>query len=361
METLSYRGLDLVSLWEAASDLLSRTVPHYLSPCWYTLDAPSLLITSHFSPDIPEIPAEWLTQEYFEDDVNRLAQVAASPTGISTLHEATGGKPETSKRWHQNMAYGGDQELIAALVGKDGRAWGAVGLYREPGQPHFDPDELETVRSLARHAAEGARRALTLGEAGDPETADAPAVLVLDKDWDIESATPTASSWVDDLPGGAWDKTRLPTSVMAVATRASADNGRREKPEVLVRTRSGVWAAVSGFPLLGGPPSVAILMERAAPHRLTPLLMAIYGLTRREQEVTLLVLEGNSTSSIARKLHLSGYTVQEHLKRVFTKMGVRSRRELTGKIFFDCYEPRVRDNEQRAAEGAHLRGGPRFG
>jgi hypothetical protein len=52
------------------------------------------------------------------------------------------------------------------------------------------------------------------------------------------------------------------------------------------------------------------------------------------------------------------HTVQGHLRNIFTKTGVRARRDLVTKIFFAHYEPRLRDNEQRTAANKQLRGGP---
>jgi hypothetical protein len=145
---LAGRGLDLVSFWGEATEVLDSTVPHYWAPCWFTLDPASLLVTSHFDEGIPELPPGWLIAEYYDDDVNKLAGVARSRRGISTLHEATGGDPASSPRWHANMALGGDQELIAALRTPAGQVWGALGLYREPGQPLFDDADLAFVRAV---------------------------------------------------------------------------------------------------------------------------------------------------------------------------------------------------------------------
>jgi DNA-binding CsgD family transcriptional regulator len=126
-----------------------------------------------------------------------------------------------------------------------------------------------------------------------------------------------------------------------------------------VLSRSGRWILLHGAALVAGTARRgAVIVEPAHPARLAPLLMAAYGLTRREQEITQLVLRGASTAEIAAALEVTPYTVQQHLKGIFDKVGVRSRRELVSRVFFTHYEPRIRDNERRAARGRPVRGAP---
>jgi len=172
---LAGRGLDLKAFWDGSAEVVSSVVPHFSAPCWFSLDPASLLVTSHYDHgQIPDFPAEWLAREYYEDDVHNIASVARSERGISTLHEAAGGDPSRSPRWQINMQYGGDQELLVALRTRTGEVWGLLGLYREPGRPRFDADELEFLCALAPHLAQGARRGLLVGEASDPRGTRSP-------------------------------------------------------------------------------------------------------------------------------------------------------------------------------------------
>ena len=262
------------------------------------------------------------------------------------------------------MQYGGDQELLVALRTRAGEAWGMLGLYREPGERRFDRDELDLLRAMAPQLAEGARRGLLVGEASDPEGPDAPGLVVLDEDWGVESLTPGVERWLAELPDGEWETRRkLPPSLLAVAGRALRTVDRTDAPgEVAVArvlSRAGRWIVLHGAALVAGRARrVAVIVEPAHPARITPLLMAAYGLTAREQEITRLVLCGDSTADIAERLVVSPHTIQQHLKSIFEKTGVRSRRELVGKVFFGHYEPRLRDNERRVIAGEPVRGGP---
>jgi DNA-binding CsgD family transcriptional regulator len=75
------------------------------------------------------------------------------------------------------------------------------------------------------------------------------------------------------------------------------------------------------------------MLAPARASQIAPLLLDAYGLTPREAEMAQLILRGVATDRIAAALSISPLTAQQHLKAVFDKTGVASRRELIARVF----------------------------
>lgn len=75
-----------------------------------------------------------------------------------------------------------------------------------------------------------------------------------------------------------------------------------------------------------------LIVERASRQDIVRTALASYALTPRETEVATLVLRGYSNRRVADNLVLTEYTVEDHLKRIFAKVGVRTRTALASKI-----------------------------
>ena len=111
-----------------------------------------------------------------------------------------------------------------------------------------------------------------------------------------------------------------------------------------VRTAAGRWLLMRGSTLGDDDDAqTAVIIEPARPHELAPLIADAYGLTERERAVTQLVAQGLPTNAIADRLYLSPWTVQDHLKAIFEKVGVGTRGELVARLFFEHYAPRLSD------------------
>ncbi len=369
VERLAREGLDVDTFLSSAGAELAQAVmfdPDALpNPTWATLDPASLLATSLIEGDqrgwqCEMSLQEWAEYEYAAGTVgNRISDVVHHPRGVQTATELVHAHPDRADEYRELLAsIGAKHEVLVALQAADGTNWGAFYLTREPGRPDFCAEELEFLRLVAPRLAEGVRRGLVLGDASEPEGPDAPAIVVLGPDLDPESFTPGAEQWLADLP--APKVGTMPPAVLAVAqTVLNQPSERRRTVSTRVRSEVRGWVMVHGQMLAGSDdPRVAITIQPIGPDRITSLLMAAFGLTEREEEVTRHVLQGSSTAEIAEALTISPYTVQDHLKNVFEKTSVRSRRELTGRVFTRHYEPRVEDNVERAELHKPIRGGP---
>jgi DNA-binding NarL/FixJ family response regulator len=338
--------------------VLERAVPFDGVGLW-TVDPATLLPTGLLvrrGLDLDLLP-RFIEIELGEPDFLKFRTLARQGRAAASLSDATRGDLDQSVRHCELIRPQGFDDELRVVFSDCAGAWGAVCLLREPGRPLFEDSEVGFLASLAPLVADGLRRAAILGEVATAEQRGT-GVVVLAPDNSIETATVGADRWLADLGGGDTPGADLPVAVLAVAAgarRIASDHqtdpdGRDPRSDAFararVRTAQGNCVTVRGSVLGDGPDSsVAVLLEQARAPELAPLIADAYGLTDRERRVTELVAQGLSTTDIGQRLHLSCYTVQDHLKSIFDKTGAGSRGELVARLFFDHYVPRLQTTE----------------
>lgn len=325
------RALELAAAGSGDARSLHELLPEHLQrvfgcgPVFLAAVDPTTLHFTHQSRrDIPEAAAEeFLAHELGGDDVVRFRDLAGAAQPVDTLFHATHGDPRSSARWRDVIEpLGWGDELRVAL--KDGKStWGFLCLHRSADDRDFDPAEVEAMRRLAPSLGAALRRTALGGPMdGADALAPEPGVVVLDDDFVVRSMTGAAERWLE-LLGGRGDG--VPILVMSVSAEAA-----KSRLPAVVHTigPDGRWVSVQASPLIGAPGGVAVLLQTAHPREALPALAAATRLTGRETEVAAAVLRGLSGRAIARRLALSENTVQDHLKSIYAKTGVRGRGEL---------------------------------
>jgi DNA-binding CsgD family transcriptional regulator len=111
----------------------------------------------------------------------------------------------------------------------------------------------------------------------------------------------------------------------ALARARDGANGSR----ALERAVDGRWVMIEAAALEGrGRGEIAITLRDATPGETFDRLCRIYAISRRERQVVAALAAGLDTRAAAERLSISRHTLQDHLKSVFAKLGVNSRREL---------------------------------
>jgi DNA-binding CsgD family transcriptional regulator len=346
-------GLDGPELLGEVIERLRRVVP-FEAYCASTVDPASGLVTHSLAEQMggAEEATIFFDRLYFEHDMDLFRRMAESRRPVVLLSETTGGRLEHSPRYLELLRPLGLAHEMRGAFSSGGYMWGSMDLIRESGSPDFKPREANLLRRIAPHLGNGLKMAALRARAPvEQGEADAPGVLTLDHRGQVVQHTPAAERWLrelEDLGPGWREWVELPPAVRMVvlALRRTlspeCDRDVESEPRLRVRTYSGRWLTLYGSLTEATPErsaEIIVVIEPTKPEEILPFSMAAYGLSPREEEVVKLVVRGLSTARISQMLFISEYTVQNHLRSVFEKVGVRSRGELVKSLFFDNLYP----------------------
>lgn len=331
LDSLSRSSVDCDSLRLETIQYLRRTIG-FDRWCWPLADPESLVTSSglaehNFGPSVPRS----LQLEYSADAFAAKHLLARRARSVASIQAETRGDAARSPRWDEVLRPAGIGD-VAVLACRDTQGcWGWIELYRDSADRDFDNGELELLESIGPAIGSALRRhAMPRRDDAVASTAGPPGTLVLDRDLRLVSWTPSARAWIDALPSAEmfarWGM--LPSVVYPTAVLARSEDVT-EAARALVQAADGRWVTIEAAALEGEREGeVAVHLRSATPGETFELLCRVYALSPREREIVSLLVVGLDTRAIAKRLFISPHTVQDHLKSVFAKVGIHSRREL---------------------------------
>ena len=325
---LAAAGLGVGELHAEAIRLVGRAVGADLT-CWAGIDPETLVISTMVSGEnrvAREYEPRLAAAEYSPDEPHRFADLARRRQPVAKLSDLPARERERSSRLNDVWRPLGQDQELRVLFLADGACWGAAGMTRSGRD--FTTREIEFLTAVAPAVA-GATRSAVRSEVRGWTPGGRPAVAVVGPTGELRSATAAARQWQERIDEIAPGRFALMMQVMATGSRAAGPAGFR----VRLRDARGQWAVLHGSPLVGSDEDqVAVAIEPATGEQLLGLLFAAYGLSSRERDVCREVIAGHPTAEISAQLFISAHTVQDHLKSVFAKVGVRSRGELVARL-----------------------------
>jgi DNA-binding NarL/FixJ family response regulator len=287
-------------------------------------------------PCLPELPR--LIRLKYLTAVNRWTTLA---DGFASLSAATGAELSRSLVWQELLQQYDVVDVASAVFRDRFGCWAFLDLWRTAAHRPFTQSELARLSSVIPVVTEGLRHAQAATFAlprGRNRPLEGPVVLLLSPALDVLAETAPAIDYLRALLPPTHDHPPIPASAYNVAAQLLAHEvGVDTSPAVArVHAGGGRWLALRAARLdqAGSlvEPNIAVTIEDASGGDRAALFARAHALSVRETELLTHLDAGRDTHDIAEQMHLSEHTIQDHLKMIFTKTGIRTRRSLLSHV-----------------------------
>jgi DNA-binding CsgD family transcriptional regulator len=333
-------GLDSISLRRQVSQLVAPRLA-FDAYAFATCDPDTGLMTHSVTEGVPHELAKMYAEVLYPEQCARLNMdlPRAGRCVVSMIEHSTGFGAEL--RSHRLR-----DEVHVSIAG-GARLWGTWCMMRDRAPRARSADYRGVLRRMVPHLARGLQSAALVERgmaASRQDTGDAPGVVILDARLRPLLRTPLAARWLADLADvGLRMPDDLPLAVVGLVARLR--QSRIDVARTIQLRARGISGRLYSIraslaePDAGGECATTLVIQPAVPREVAAVLTNLYDLSAREREVAAGVARGESTKEIAASLGVSSYTVIEHIERACQKIGVRGRKALVAKLYFDGYAP----------------------
>ena len=336
VKRVCHAGLDSVSL---RRQVAARVVPRlgFDANAFSTCDPDTSLMTHAVAEGVPHPLAQAYAEVLYPDHCARLS-MDLPRAGLTVFSMAEHSRVARAEL----RAHGMNEQLHVSLM-SGGRLWGTWCLMSGLQPRGRCGERLNTLRRMVPSLVRGLQTAALVDRGlAAVNDDDAPGVLALDARGRPTMRTPLATRWLGELADvGLRMPNALPLAVVALVAQLRCVRADTPAPlRVRARGRSGRWYTIRAFlaePDATGDAAAVVVIQPAVPREVASVLTTLYDLSVREREIVAAVARGESTKAIAESLGLSPHTVIEHIDRACRKLGVRGRKALIAKLFFDGY------------------------
>ncbi|WP_091482724.1 helix-turn-helix transcriptional regulator [Gracilibacillus orientalis] len=289
--------------------------------CIRTVDPNNLLTTGAFTDESVEaIHQQLFENEYLEQDIHSHQELVNALLPVQLLHD----KP--SRRLDEILLPAGfrDEMRIAFVV--NDTCYGFASLFRK--NMSFSNDEVQKITKHVKKIAQMMRSHMEKAPQMSFNESIKPMIIFSER-LDILFQNSEGEQWLQELcTEEAISTDRLPRSIRAVAYQMLSEQTTHHR--TIMKTQAAQIYAMEASLLTGNDEANVLMVMRVPMSEEARFshLVTCYRLTSKESQILEHVWKGHSTKEIAQQLSISPYTVQDHLKSIFSKTNMNSRSKL---------------------------------